>query len=174
MTVPHRAAIALGSNLGDRAAHLALAMAAIAGLPRTALVARSEAIRTEPVGLPGGADPGGPYLNAAAVVRTRLSPRELLFGLQRIELAQGRDRAADSARWGPRTLDLDLLLYEDRIIEEPGLTVPHPRLHERRFVLEPLAQVAPRWVVPTHAATVAELLHRLDAGAATAPPPRRT
>lgn len=174
MTVPSRAAIALGSNLGDRAAHLAHACAEIAALPRTTLVARSEAIRTEPVGLPGGAHPGGPYLNAAAVVRTRLSPRELLAGLQRIERARGRDRAADSARWGPRTLDLDLLLYEERVIDEPGLTIPHPRMHERRFVLEPLAQVAPGWLVPTHAATVAELLHRLDAGAATALPPCQT
>lgn len=161
MTLPSRAAIALGSNLGDRAAHLALAMAAIAGLPRTVLVARSEAIPTEPVGLPGGADPGGPYLNAAAVVRTRLSPRELLIGLQRIERAAGRDRASDAARWGPRTLDLDLLLYEQFVIDEPGLTIPHPRMHERRFVLEPLAQVAPGWVVPTLNRSIAALLRDL-------------
>lgn len=165
--VARRAAIAIGSNLGDRAAHVAGAFVALASIPGTVVLRRSEAIVTAPVGLPGGADPGGPYLNAAALIRTTIVPRELLSLLHAIERGAGRDRAAESARWGPRTLDLDLLLYEDRVIDEPGLTVPHPRMHERRFVLEPLAQIAPDWVVPTFGLTVADLLRALTHGTQT-------
>lgn len=103
----------------------------------------SEFIETAPV---GGVDQGA-YLNAAALLRTSLLPRELLDALHGIEREQGRDRSKER-RWGPRTLDLDLLTYGDMIVCEAGLTVPHPRLHERGFVLEPLAAVAPELVVP--------------------------
>ncbi|MBX3406319.1 MAG: 2-amino-4-hydroxy-6-hydroxymethyldihydropteridine diphosphokinase [Phycisphaeraceae bacterium] len=161
MPAAHRAAIAIGSNLGDRAAHIAGAVAALAALPGTVILCRSEAIVTAPVGLPGGADPGGPYLNAAALLRTTLTPRELLSRLHAIERAAGRDRAAEIGRWGPRTLDLDLLLYDGQVIDEPGLRIPHPRMHERAFVLEPLAQIAPEFVVPTLGRTVAALLAAL-------------
>jgi 2-amino-4-hydroxy-6-hydroxymethyldihydropteridine diphosphokinase len=104
----------------------------------------------------------GPYLNAAALLETALGARALLDALLAIERARGRDRAG-AARWGPRTLDLDLLLYGDRIIDEPGLTVPHPRMHERLFVLRPLALIAPEMIVPTCRLSVGALLSRLDA-----------
>lgn len=148
------AAIALGSNLGDRQSIIERALADLVRLGE--VVCSSPAIETEPVGPPGQ----GPYLNAACLLRTERTPRDLLDALLAIELAHGRDRSGGQ-RWGPRTLDLDLLLFGSRVIDEPGLTVPHPRLHERLFVLEPLAQIAPDLVVPTLCATVACLLERL-------------
>lgn len=154
-----RATIAIGSNLGDRAAHLRSAFETLARLPSTSLLAASDAIETAPVGPVSQ----GPYLNAAALLVTRLPPRELLSRLLDIEQQQGRDRSAEQ-RWGPRTLDLDLLSYADLIIHEPGLTVPHPRLRERLFVLAPLAQIAPDLTLPPDGATVAELLNRLRMG----------
>ncbi len=156
---PVRAAVALGSNLdsdlGDRSAHLAMAFASLASLPETSLLARSGAYETAPVGPPGQ----GPYLNAAAILATRLSARDLLGAMLSIEAARGRNRATEE-RWGPRTLDLDLIVYADAQIDEPGLTVPHPRLAERAFVLEPLAEIAPDLVVPGRG-TVADLLASL-------------
>ena len=167
---PQRAAIALGSNLdsppplefspGDRAAHLAAARAAIAKLKGTVLLSASKNHETEPVGNAPGQDAGGMYLNAAVTIETTLSPRQLLDALLEIERTRGRDRAKEE-RWGPRTLDLDLLLYADRVIDEPGLVVPHPRLAERRFVLEPLAEVAWEWKVPGVLKSVGELLAEL-------------
>ncbi|MCC6676940.1 MAG: 2-amino-4-hydroxy-6-hydroxymethyldihydropteridine diphosphokinase [Phycisphaerales bacterium] len=154
----HRAAIALGANLGDRARAIDSATAAIAALPMTALEARSPVIETDPVGPPGQ----GPYLNAAATIRTSLAPRELLDALLAMERAHGRIRAPGE-RWGPRTLDLDLLLYDDRIIREPGLEIPHPRLHERAFVLIPLSSIAGDWIVPGLGLTVAQARARLPA-----------
>jgi 2-amino-4-hydroxy-6-hydroxymethyldihydropteridine diphosphokinase len=153
---PTTACIALGANLNDRAASIAAALSQIASLPCTALVHSSDLIETDPVGpIP---QPG--YLNAAAVVHTTLSARDLLTGLLDIERSLGRDRSMKE-RWGPRTIDLDLLLYGDLIIDEPGLTIPHPRLHERLFVLTPLASIAPDAVVPTLDATIADLHERL-------------
>lgn len=160
MPDPRPAAVAIGSNLGDRGAHVVAAIAALASLPRTRLTARSSVRETAAVGLPGR-DPGGPYLNAVVLLSTKLPPRDLLAHLHEIERSRGRDRTAESCRWMPRTLDLDLLLYGDVVIDEPGLTIPHPRLHERRFVLEPLAEVAPEWVVPGRAAEVRDLLSAL-------------
>lgn len=151
-----RAAIAIGSNLGDRVAHMRFALDALARLPSTQLLAASNLLETEPV----GDVPQGRYLNAAALVLTRLAPRELLAHLLALERQRGRERSVGT-RWGPRTLDLDLLVFGDRVIDEPGLTVPHPRLRERRFVLEPLACVAPDLRVPPDGATAAELLARL-------------
>lgn len=150
---PVFAAIALGSNLGDRGAHLDAAVAGLRAAPGTRLTAVSPYLETAPV----GPVPQGPFLNAAATLVTTLSPTDLLAHLQSIERSRGRVRAG-TPRWGPRTLDLDLLLYGERVIDEPGLTVPHPRLHERLFVLEPLALVVPHAIVPSLRRTVAELL----------------
>ncbi len=155
----HPAWIALGSNLGDRAAHLRAALRALAEAPGVAIVATSRFYETEPLGPPQGS-----YLNAAAELRTSLAPRELLHLLQSIEAAAGRRRGP--LRWAPRTLDLDLLFYADWCLEEPDLQVPHPRLHERSFVLEPLRELAPDLVHPTLGATVADLAeHVRDPGA---------
>jgi 2-amino-4-hydroxy-6-hydroxymethyldihydropteridine diphosphokinase len=154
---PVPACVALGSNVGDRRAHLVAAIEALARLPRTQLVTASDLIETDPV----GPVPQGRYLNAAALLHTQLAPREFLDALLAIERARGRDRRAEE-RWGPRTLDLDLLLYGDLVLDEPGLTIPHPRLHERAFVLIPLAQVAGGMVVPSLQRTVRELLEALQ------------
>jgi 2-amino-4-hydroxy-6-hydroxymethyldihydropteridine diphosphokinase len=130
-----RVFIGLGANLGDARAAVAQALDALAALPQTRLVAVSRLYRSAPV------DAQGPdFVNAVAELRTGLAPRDLLSALQAIEHAQGRER---SHRNAPRTLDLDLLLYGQRVVEEPGLAVPHPRLHERAFVLLPLADLAP-------------------------------
>lgn len=158
--VPDRrivAAVAIGSNVGDRAAHIGAAVDSLGALPQSELLAVSESIETEPV----GSIPQGAYLNAAAVLRTSLSAREFLGHLLRIERERGRDRPREQ-RWGPRTLDLDLLVFGGDVVNEPGLTVPHPRLHERRFVLVPLARVAPQLKVPPSGRSVAELLRELD------------
>lgn len=150
--VPQLACVGLGSNLGDRAATIRRAIEELSGLPRSRLVASSSLHETASV----GGVPQGPYLNAAALIETSLSPRELLGQLLRIERAAGRDRAKEQ-RWGPRTLDLDLILFAARIISEPDLKVPHPLMHERMFVLEPLAEIAPRAVHPVLNRTVIEL-----------------
>ncbi len=147
MTV--RAAIGLGSNLGDRAAHLLAAVAALEERVGDA-VGVSPVYETAPV---GGPDQGA-YLNAVVVCDTELTPRQVLDELLGIEREQGRERRE---RWGPRTLDLDLLVYGNEAIDEPGLTVPHPRLAERRFVLEPLVAAWPDATLPGGAA-ICELL----------------
>ena len=136
MSAPVRAAIALGSNLQDPEAQVQRAFDEIAGLPETRLLARSSLYRTEPVGY--AEQPM--FVNACALVETSLAPRALLDGLLAIEQRHGRVR---EIRNGPRTLDLDLVVYGDRAVDEPGLTVPHPRAHERAFVLQPLAEVWP-------------------------------
>ncbi|MCA9286073.1 MAG: 2-amino-4-hydroxy-6-hydroxymethyldihydropteridine diphosphokinase [Phycisphaerales bacterium] len=137
-------AVALGSNLGDRHEHLSAALAALGSAAGVTVERVSRFWETEPVGPPGQ----GRYLNAAVVLTTTLSARTLLDLLQRIERDRGRDRS-DGVRNGPRTLDLDLLLYGQQTIREPGLEVPHPRMLERPFVLGPLAEVAPDLVHPT-------------------------
>lgn len=131
-----RAFVALGSNLGDRLDHL---LAAVDGLPD--VVAVSPVYETDPVGGPDQ----GPYLNCVVELETELTPRELLAACQAVEHAAGRVR---DERWGPRTLDADVLLVGDVVVDEAALTVPHPRMWERRFVLAPLADLAPELVPP--------------------------
>ncbi len=130
--------VALGANLGDAAAALGRAMDAIGSLPGTRVTRRSSLYRTVPV------DAGGPdYINAVVEVCTALGAPQLLGELQKLELAAGRER---SWRNAPRTLDLDLLLYGDASLQSPALTIPHPRMFERAFVLVPLAEIAPQRV----------------------------
>jgi 2-amino-4-hydroxy-6-hydroxymethyldihydropteridine diphosphokinase len=142
--MPAEAYIALGSNLGDREARLREALRRLKALPRTSLMRESSFIETEPVDAPEGA---GAFLNGVALIETNLSPRELLDALLEIERALGRDRT-DQPRNAPRTVDLDLLLYGTQVIHEPGLEVPHPRMHERAFVLWPLLQIASKLTDP--------------------------
>ena len=135
-----QACIGLGANLGDARASLQAALIALAALPDTTLCKSSSIYRSTPI------DSSGPdYLNAVALLETRLAPHTLLIELQRIEQAHGRERPYHNA---PRTLDLDLLLYGAQCIDSATLTVPHPRLHERAFVVRPLAEIAPDWQVP--------------------------
>jgi 2-amino-4-hydroxy-6-hydroxymethyldihydropteridine diphosphokinase len=160
---PTIAAIALGSNVGDRRGHIDYALDSIAEMEGTDVVATSSFHETAAVGLAGGVDPGGPYLNGAVVVRTTLAPRELLRELLRIERQRGRSRS-DADKWGPRTLDLDLLVYGDLVMREADLVLPHPWMEGRSFVLEPLAEIAPGLVVPSasgRSETVAELTSAL-------------
>ena len=137
------AAIGLGANLGDAAATLREAIAELARLPRTELLRASRLYRTPAWGVTEQPD----FINAVALVETTLSPRDLLDALLAIERSFGRTRL-DGERWGPRTLDLDLLLHGDATIDEPGLRVPHPHLHERAFALLPLVDVAPEALIP--------------------------
>ena len=155
--VAHVAHVGLGANLGDRAATLGAALEALAGLaaPGTAPVA-SGFYETVPLGPADQPD----YLNAAVRLRTTLDPEPLLDALQGIEAAHGRVREG-APRWGPRTLDLDLLLHGDARLDTPRLVLPHPGLSTRAFVLAPLAELDPALVVPgTNGASVAELLRR--------------
>jgi len=129
---PHVAIVALGSNLGDRAAYLRHAVASLPGI-----TAQSQVFETDPI---GGPDGQGAYLNMVAVLSTTLDPYALMRRCRRIEADALRQRVV---HWGPRTLDIDLLFYDDITINDPALTVPHPRFAERRFVLAPLSEVAP-------------------------------
>lgn len=150
--------LALGSNMGDRHRSIEAALRALASLPGTRILAQSSLIETDPV----GPMPQGRYLNGVLHLETSLPPRALLEAILRIEADLGRDRAR-SERWGPRTIDLDILLYGNLELDEPGLTLPHPRIAERRFVLGPLAELAPELIIPGHRASVRDLLDRLIA-----------
>ena len=154
--------IGLGSNLGDRRQNLETALSALRETSGIELVAVSMLIETEPEGPPGQ----DRYLNGAATIRTKLSPRGLLQAMLEIESAHGRDRTKES-RWGPRRVDLDLLMYADRIVDEPDLVVPHPRMHQRTFVLAPLAEIAPNAVHPVLGVTIRALHEQLITAQAT-------
>jgi 2-amino-4-hydroxy-6-hydroxymethyldihydropteridine diphosphokinase len=147
-----RAFVGVGSNLGDRWAHLGAAARALRAAPGVAVVRASRVWDTEPVG-----PPQPRYLNAVLELETSRTPEALLALLQAVERAAGRKRGV---RWGARTLDLDLLLVGNRVVHGAGLRIPHPGLGRRRFVLAPLAELAPDLVVPEAGFTVAELLER--------------
>ena len=148
-----RVAIALGSNLGDRAAHLDFAVSRLMNALQSLTISRY--YETEPVGAPA---PQPLFLNAAASGFTMASPRELLDLLLSIEGERGRERPFQNAA---RTLDLDVILFGSAVVNEPGLIVPHPRFRERRFVLEPLVEVAADMIDPITGDTVSELLKRV-------------
>ncbi|MEO7741938.1 MAG: 2-amino-4-hydroxy-6-hydroxymethyldihydropteridine diphosphokinase [Usitatibacter sp.] len=163
---PVRAAIALGSNIEDPEAQVRRGFDELAQLPETWVTARSSLHRTAPVGYADQPD----FINACALLETRLAPRALLEGLLAIEQRHGRVRSIPN---GPRTLDLDIILYGGATIDEPGLKVPHPRAHERAFVLDPLLEVWPDAVIPGKGSAVA-LVIPAKAGIQLAPGLRRS
>ena len=150
--------VGLGSNLDDPRTRIADACAALAGLPGSQFVLRSSLYRTPPFGPVAQPD----FVNAVAALLTKLPPLDLLASLKQIEASMGR--AAPIVRWGPRRIDLDLLAYGDVTLEEPGLTLPHPGIAERAFVLVPLAEIAPDLLVP-RIGRAARLLGRVDSSA---------
>jgi 2-amino-4-hydroxy-6-hydroxymethyldihydropteridine diphosphokinase len=150
-----RAFVGLGANLGDREGALRMALAALDATQGIEVVAVSTLRETDPVDYLDQPR----FLNGAAALDTTLAPRELLDALLEVERSLGRTR--EGPRFGPRTIDLDLLLYGDESFDEPGLTVPHPRLHVRAFALEPLAELDPGLVVPGHG-PLETLLQKLD------------
>lgn len=153
-----KAYIGIGSNLGDRQAHIEAAGKGLAHLALTQVTAMSKSYETSPV----GPVDQGMFLNAAAVIETALSPMELLMGLQAIEKSQGRASRSDRTKWGPRELDLDILFYDQKIITQGELVLPHPQLHLRWFVLKPMAELAPDLVHPVNGKTIATLLEEVE------------
>lgn len=149
-----KAFIGLGSNLGDREQHLRQALEQIEQLPESTIVRASSLYDTEPVGAPGQPH----FLNAVVWIETRMPPRQLLWNLLRIEKRLGRVR---TQRWGPRTIDLDLLMVGDMVIDEPELTLPHPRMTERSFVMVPLVELDPLAIHPVTGQTLLSILQRL-------------
>lgn len=147
-------AIALGSNLGNSSEYLIKSTESLSRLPNITLLAKSSLYKTKAVG-----PPQPDYLNGCITIKTELTPDLLLEKLLEVENRFGRIR---QERWGPRTLDLDLLLYDDLILESPNLQIPHPRMHERAFVLVPLAEIAADWVEPVSKLTIKELLEKLN------------
>lgn len=150
----HWSAIALGSNMGDSQAILAAATAELASIPGIKLQAQSIWYSTKAVG-----PPQPDYINSCVILQVQMSPQDLLKTLLATEQKFGRIR---QERWGPRSLDLDILLYDDLVINTPHLQIPHPRMHERAFVLVPLAEIAPDWVEPISGLTVQELVKKVD------------
>ena len=146
--------IGVGSNQGDRLALISRALRALGDVQGVRVARMATILETEPVGGP----PQPPFLNTVVELDTTRSPRELLAALKEIERQLGRTPSA--IRWAPRPIDLDLLLYDSQVIREPNLTVPHPRLHERGFVLEPLSQLVPELVHPVLGETIAALRDR--------------
>jgi 2-amino-4-hydroxy-6-hydroxymethyldihydropteridine diphosphokinase len=150
--------IGLGANVGETAETLRRALEMLAKREGITVWRISQFVKTAPIGGPADQPP---YLNAAAELHTTLPPEELLAVLHAVESALGRNRD-NELRWGPRTCDLDILLYGNEDIDQPDLRIPHPRMHERKFVLEPLAQIAPDAVHPTREKTVAQLLEEVE------------
>ena len=152
-----KCAIALGSNLGHSLDILERSLLVLQQTPGINLIATSNWYQTKPV---GGRQPQADYLNGCALLEVKQTPQELLLILQATELQFGRVR---TEKWSARTLDLDLLLYQDLILNSPELIVPHPRMTERAFVLVPLAEIIPQWLEPVSGATISHLAQQIDA-----------
>ena len=150
--------VGIGSNLGDRRSHVRLAERALGAISQSGKLELSPIYETDPV----GPEPQGKYLNAVARFQTVLEPSRLLDALQTIEHSAGRAAPACRAKWRPRTLDLDVLLYGDRVIDHGPLVVPHPMMHRRWFVLKPLVDLDPHVVHPRLGVTVGQLLAGLE------------
>jgi 2-amino-4-hydroxy-6-hydroxymethyldihydropteridine diphosphokinase len=161
--MPHRVFIGIGTNLGDRAANYREAITRIAGLPGSRVVRQSSVYETEPV---GDADLKGPFLNGVLEIQTELPAESLMRRLLAIERTMGRKRvpgrkAAGRTKYKPRVIDLDLLFFNKEMRGTPALTLPHPRLHERRFVLAPMAELAPTLIHPKLNVSISDLLANL-------------
>ena len=150
--MPNRAFIGIGSNLGDRKANVFEAIGRIQDLPNTRVLKQSSLYESEPLG-----DAKTWFVNAAIEIDTEVSPDELLKRLKAIETAMGRKRVRGK-RWGSRIIDLDILFYNNEIVDKRTLKIPHPELHKRRFVLAPLSELAPQMIHPQLTATISELL----------------
>lgn len=153
----HEAFIGLGSNLGRRKKNIAAALNALQSTREIEVIAASGLYETDPV---GGPEDQPRFVNSVARIATGLSPERLLAVCQHIEDSLGRKR---TIRWGPRTIDLDILSFDDEIRAEPELTLPHPMMHERAFVMRPLAELAPDWIHPVLERTALSILESLDA-----------
>jgi len=156
--------IGIGSNLGEKVENCRRAIEAIGSDARNRVVGCSRLFRTEPVGKKDQEW----FINGVAAVETAMSPRELLEFLLSVEKKMGRNRIE---RWGPRIIDLDILFFGDRVLNEKGLQIPHPRLHERRFVMVPLKDIAPDLVHPIFQRTVSQILGELNATDEVSPVP---
>ena len=150
--------LGVGSNVGDRLASIQLAARELGKLPSTRVLRTSELIETEPVGMVDK----GRFLNGVFEVETTLAPSDLLAGMLAIEAAAGRLPPGQRIKWGPRTLDLDILFYDDLVMKTEGLTIPHPFMHTRWFVLKPLAELIPHKQHPVLNVDIATLLGKLE------------
>jgi len=149
----HRVFIGIGSNLGNRRAQYQRALARIAALPKTRIVKTSSLYESEPLG-----EAKNWYVNGVIEIETAFSPPQLLHRLQEIELAMGRKRTVETKRWSSRKIDLDILLFDNQTVDSRTLKVPHPELHNRRFVLLPLCELAPHLTHPRLGVTITDLL----------------
>jgi 2-amino-4-hydroxy-6-hydroxymethyldihydropteridine diphosphokinase len=149
----HRVFVGIGSNLGNRREHYQKALRYIAALPKTRIVKTSSLYESEPHG-----DARNWYINGVVEIETEFSPAQLLNRLQNIELEMGRKRTADTKKWASRKIDLDLLLFDNQTVDSRTLKIPHPELHNRRFVLLPLSELAPQLTHPRLGVPIVELL----------------
>lgn len=147
-------AIALGSNLGDSRTLVKSALKTLAATPNVHIQSTSSWYQTAPVG-----PPQPDFINGCTILQVQMPPQSVLATLLQIEAQFGRTR---QVRWGPRSLDLDLLLYDDLILDTPTLQIPHPRMRDRAFVLVPLAEIAPNWIEPVSGKAIAELVQAVD------------